>query len=240
VIINYGSVQVTIQDDPNVTGWFEDEAEIRESYWQPRRGDIVADIGCHIGAYTVPALVAGARVYAIDPSEYYLRVLTGICIANDLNGQLFTVNEALAGAGGYDQEFREALDAAPYPEHHAPASASYTTLDELAQRFGWERLDWVKIDTEGAELGILQGGTETLTRFSPRLVIEDHTDVYQFVADMNSRERCTELLSRLGYSVQLVTYAGHLTPDRVFMVGTPVTERLENGRNYGPAVGRGY
>lgn len=218
-MVLYGQRAITLPDDPNISGWFADEAEIREAYWRPQPGDVVADVGSHVGAYTVPALVAGASVYAIDPSYYHMKYcLMGICAENHLLEGLTTVNEALSAPGGYSQKFRRSLDAAPHSEHHAAPDARYTTLDELAQRFMWERLDWVKIDTEGAELGILQGGEATLGRFGPALVIEDHTDVYKFVARMNSRQRCTELLTRLGYNVQLVKYQGHKTPDRVFMI----------------------
>jgi FkbM family methyltransferase len=219
VIIHYAERDISLPDDPDITGWFEDEAEVRAEHWQVKPGETVADIGCHIGGYTVPALVAGATVYAIDPSTVYTGTLTSICQANQLDlSRLHVVNEAVAAPGGYVPEFRQALDAAPYPEHHAAASAWYTTLDELAQRFTWEHLDWVKIDTEGAELGILQGGEAVLRKYRPALLIEDHTDVYSFVAAMGSRQHCTELLEELGYGVQLVRYEGHLTPDRVFMV----------------------
>ncbi len=209
-----------IPDDPDTSGWFEDEVEIRDAYWHPRPGDVVADIGCHIGAYTLPALAAGATVYAVDPSRGYLDRLVSLCGVNGLLERLVTVNEAVAAPGGYSPEFRRQLNEAPYPEHHAAEGARYTTLDELADRFAWDRLDLVKIDTEGAELGILQGGERTLRKFTPELLIEDHTDVYPFVAAMDSRQQCTSLLEAAGYSVQLVRYEGHLTPDRVFMHAT--------------------
>jgi FkbM family methyltransferase len=208
--------------DPDITGWFEDEAEIRDAWWQPGPGDVAADIGCHIGSYAVPALAAGAVVYAIDPSAAYTRTLRGICEANGLDtARLHVINEALAGEDGYPPEFRAALDAAPYPEHHAGAGASFTTLDRLAAREGIRRLDWVKIDVEGAELGVLRGGLETLRSLRPRLLIEDHTDVYPFVAEMRSAERCRELLEDAGYAVLEVPYSGHLTPDRAFWACTP-------------------
>ena len=220
MIFSYGGRQVTVPDDPDVTGWFEDEAEIRSVYWHPQPGDVVADIGCHIGAYTVPALAAGAAVHAIDPSKDYLATLMQICRVNGLLDGLTVYSTAVAGPGGYSPEFRQALDAAPYPEHHASPDVPYVTLDELARQHAWEQLNWVKIDTEGAELGILQGGTAVLRRCMPVLLIEDHTDVYPFVAAMDSRRRCTELLGALGYDVELVRYEGHLTPDRVFMLAS--------------------
>lgn len=47
-----------------------------------------------------------------------------------------------------------------------------TTLDLVAQAQGLDRLDLVKIDVEGAELGVLEGGAETIERLQPVVVIE--------------------------------------------------------------------
>jgi len=47
-----------------------------------------------------------------------------------------------------------------------------TTLDRHAEETGLTRLDLVKIDIEGAEVGALRGGERTLRRFRPTLVIE--------------------------------------------------------------------
>jgi FkbM family methyltransferase len=221
VLVQSGPIQLSLPDDPDIYGWFQDEVEIREEHWHPAAGEVVLDIGCHIGSYTIPALAAGATVYAIDPAVHYTTTLRGIAAAHNLTGGLVVVNEALSGPQGYTQEFRTALDAAPYPEHHAAAGASYTTLDELAGLLELTRLDLVKMDVEGAELSILQSGTETLRRFRPRLLIEDHTDVYAFVAAFDSTRRCTELLQGLDYEVSIARYPGHKTPPRTFMVGTP-------------------
>lgn len=46
------------------------------------------------------------------------------------------------------------------------------TLDEFALRMGLERLDFAKIDIQGAEPLFLEGGERTLTRFRPDLVME--------------------------------------------------------------------
>jgi hypothetical protein len=56
---------------------------------------------------------------------------------------------------------------------------------------------------------------ETLTRFHPRLIIEDHTEVYPFVAAMDSRRLCRELLKRLGYQVKEISWG---PPPRTYLV----------------------
>jgi hypothetical protein len=60
-----------------------------------------------------------------------------------------------------------------------------------------------------------------LSTLRPRLLIEDHTDVYPFVAAMGSRDLCCRLLFSLGYTVETVRYSSGVTPDRDFLVATP-------------------
>ena len=200
--------------------WFNDEQEIRDRYWHVQPGQVVMDIGCHIGSYSIPALTAGATVYAVDPSEPRLTQLRQSWDGDP--ARLITVTRALAEEGGYTAEFRASLDVAGYREFHAPASAPFSTLDGLAAGYGLARLDWVKIDVEGAELGVLTSGLETLARFRPALLIEAHDKVYKFVAAMGSERRCHDLLTGLGYEIEVVPYYGHdWTVDRDFWVCRP-------------------
>ena len=52
------------------------------------------------------------------------------------------------------------------------------TLDEIAGTEGLERVDLVKIDVEGLEGAVLQGGSEVLKRFRPALVFEFGQDLW--------------------------------------------------------------
>jgi FkbM family methyltransferase len=206
-----------VPDAAEVSSWLEDEAEIRAAYWHPGPGDVVMDVGCHVGSYTLPALAAGAHVYAVDPRRAYTAILAGLCPPGQRT-LLTIINWALSGEGGYLPDFREALDAAPHPEHHAAADDTFVTLDELVARFGIDSLDWLKIDVEGAELGVLHGAARSLASLRPALIIEDHTDVYPFVAEMESRRHCLELLAAIGYDITTVHHPG--TPGRDFWIGS--------------------
>jgi len=49
------------------------------------------------------------------------------------------------------------------------------TVDHIISKCGIERVDWIKIDVEGAEFEVLCGLKETLGRYKPKLIIEvDH------------------------------------------------------------------
>jgi hypothetical protein len=46
---------------------------------------------------------------------------------------------------------------------------STIAIDDFVAERGLERLDFVKMDVEGAELNLLQGARETIARFAPKL-----------------------------------------------------------------------
>jgi FkbM family methyltransferase len=197
-----------LPDDPYIRYVFGDEQEIREAWWQPQAGEVAMDIGSYFGSYTIPALIAGADVIAVEPHAETAARMTAIMQANGISAARLTmVSEALSGPEGYSEEFWQHLADGPCPDQYAVRGMPFTTLDELVSRLGLTRLDRVKIDVEGAELGILQGGLETLRRFRPFLLIEDHGDTLPFVAAMGIPQRCLELLRGLGYQVEVTRHA---------------------------------
>ncbi|MCO8273797.1 FkbM family methyltransferase [Actinoplanes sp. TRM 88003] len=71
---------------------------------------------------------------------------------------------------------------AEYP-HHTDVPVDVTTVDRLVRAAGLTRLDFVKIDVEGAELHVLHGAADTIDRFRPTLFIEieaRHTARYDY------------------------------------------------------------
>ncbi len=53
-------------------------------------------------------------------------------------------------------------------------NVSTTTLDDDLADIG--RLDWIKIDTEGAEIEILKGARKLIEKFNPKILVEWHAD----------------------------------------------------------------
>ncbi len=70
------------------------------------------------------------------------------------------------------------------------AAVTTLTIDDLVARRNIERVDWIKLDVEGAERATLEGARETLKRFRPRLAIsiyhkpEDLFDLPDLVAEI--------------------------------------------------------
>lgn len=51
------------------------------------------------------------------------------------------------------------------------ADIPVTSIDAETERLGWPRVDFIKMDVEGAELATLKGAERTLRRFRPRLAV---------------------------------------------------------------------
>lgn len=211
-------MSILLPDEPGLARAYADEQQIRDAHWHPGQGQVVMDIGAAVGSYTMPALAAGARVTAVDPDTDALAKLERVAALNGLGkyGILTVRNCAVFDGGAYPEDMRAALEASGNRYMIPLRDAAYVTLDDLAA--GLSRLDWIKIDVEGAELGVLAGGIGTLIRLRPRLLIEDHTEVYPFTAAMGSRRRCTDLLTQLGYAVTQVPWG---PPPRTYLVCEP-------------------
>jgi len=96
---------------------------------------------------------------------------------------------------------------------HYLGEVDITTLDELAHRIGFTRLDLLKIDIEGGELPCLQGGLETVRRFLPVIAIEVQ-DRSSLAAGYHGRD-ILALLEPLGYRFHRLEPQGRLVRIRI-------------------------
>ncbi len=91
------------------------------------------------------------------------------------------------------------------------------TLDEFALRTGLERLDFVKVDIQGAEPLFLEGGACTLRKFHPDLVMEVSP---QDLAGLGKTSRdLFRQIEELGYRIFAIQNNGdigvQLRPDQI-------------------------
>lgn len=143
-----------------------------------RPGDIVLDGGANVGAFTRQALAAGAKlVVAIEPAPDNLT-----CLRRNLAAEIADGRVIVYPKGIWDAE--EILSLYMDPENSAAASfvrrlpgwepvteLPLTTIDRLVAELNLPRVDFIKLDIEGAEPRAIQGGRNTLAGNKPRLAI---------------------------------------------------------------------
>jgi FkbM family methyltransferase len=159
--------------------WFEHEYELLPAF-RATSASIVVDIGGSIGFYAIRQAqrALDGRVLTFEPSPAVFRRLIWNLEANRLSN-VIPVNEAvgsIVGTVNLTDSIRS-INCHIVPDSgHATVPVSCTTLDAVASRFGLNRIDILKIDTEGHERAVLTGAIRTLPRVE-RIVLELHGDI---------------------------------------------------------------
>lgn len=159
-----------------------DYEQLLENFYNAvlRPGDVAIDAGAHTGRHTLPMIRAVApdgRVFAFEPLPA-ARLHLEQAVAGE-HPRVVVYPYALADREGVD-EFVVALDLPGYsglrtriydaPTRLERISVDVRTLDSLF--CDAPRLNYMKVDAEGGELGILRGSTTILARLRPIVSFE--------------------------------------------------------------------
>lgn len=141
-------------------------------------GDTYIDIGAALGQMVAVAQTAVGKhgqVYAFEPQTSFFQRL--VHLSNIFGWSNVTLFQSLVG----NQNGHHALFENPNGrissifsewEGGVPISHPITTLDQWAKRVGISTADLIKIDVEGAELEVIQGGRRFLKKANPILILE--------------------------------------------------------------------
>jgi FkbM family methyltransferase len=147
-------------------------------------GMTVIDVGANFGYYTVlfgEAVGSGGRVVAVEPVPSTARLLA---LSIELNGytRYTTLHEVALGrnASGEAHMFvpsHEPKNALVVPSARSDTiKVKSTNLDTSLK--GFDRVDLIKIDAEGAELDILSGMEAVIAKHQPAVVLEFNAHRY--------------------------------------------------------------
>jgi FkbM family methyltransferase len=184
-------------------------------------GDIVLDCGASDGDFTREALKAGAaKVVSVEISPS-----SAECIRRNFADEIETGRVVVYPKGVWDQEDRLTLmvDNANYAANtvaltseslHPSIEVPLTTIDRLVAELGLPRVDFIKMDIEGAEVRAIAGAGETIRRYRPRLAIatehkpDDETAIPAAVRKIqgNYRMKCGPCVEN----------NGHIRPDVLY------------------------
>lgn len=167
-------------------------------YWEPHEtrllfdlvkpGQVAVDVGANIGYHSMllGALVGpGGRVYSFEPAHDNLGLIDANVALNGLSN-ITTIPAAVSDRAGYvglnHYPLSRSCDSIVDIEGAGFAAKSIVpsaTLDGL-ESVGVDRVDFLKIDIQGAELKALQGARDMLERNRGRLtmLLEYNVKVY--------------------------------------------------------------
>lgn len=172
----------------------------------PAPGQSVLDIGANVGVFTTRAarrVGPTGRVVAVEPHPENFRLLSGNVERNGLDNARL-VEAALDDHSGKTELFvhERGINHSLKRRTGRSILVALKTIDQVVEEAGLERIDLIKIDTEGNVPAILRGGQETISRHKPRIVFERD-------APEESRG-IKELFDKFGYEcrdIRVFTYA---------------------------------
>jgi FkbM family methyltransferase len=139
---------------------------------------VCLDVGANVGPISLALSRAcpEGTVHAFEPAaESYRYLLRNVSINSAANlraHHLALLDEPGEVTVNYNHESSGAAFISRYLADGIQQTTQATTLDEWAAAEGLTRLDLVKIDVEGSEERVLEGGRATIARFRPLLVVE--------------------------------------------------------------------
>lgn len=150
-----------------------------------RPGDVFVDVGANLGWFTLVASVAVGEtgaVHAFEPrAETVARLLETVAL-NELEDLITTYPYGLADeetdgvlvwVSGTDNPGGSAVWSGAIPDNMEEQAIALRPLDAL----GFDRIDMLKIDVEGAELRVLRGARKTLEQCRPYILSELSPDM---------------------------------------------------------------
>ncbi|MGB6900678.1 MAG: FkbM family methyltransferase [Candidatus Acidiferrum sp.] len=185
-----------------------EETEMRFVQQLLRPGMTVLDIGAHHGLYTLLAskrVGRSGRVIAFEPSPRECRRLAKhvrvnrcsnvemeACALGDeqRDADLFVVD------GGRD--WGNSLRPPAVPERTRRVRVPVRKLDDVLTEHGIDRVDFIKLDAEGGELGVLQGARKLLQTAPRPAILAEVEDIRTRPWGYAARE-IMQLLARWNY-----------------------------------------
>ncbi len=178
--------------------WFENEIEFVRSYITPDMNAL--DIGANHGVYAlnIANLLRDGHIWAFEPTQAPFRRLSQSVAINGFDHKVTLV---LAGLSNHKEKaqiytsLNSELNSLYGDKAGASESVDLTTLDDYREIIGkTTAISFVKMDAEGEELKILEGGRGFFSEQSPLVMFE-----LKHGQDIN--HGLMEAFERLGYGI---------------------------------------
>jgi FkbM family methyltransferase len=142
------------------------------------KDDVVLDCGANVGVYTREALLAGARtIVAIEPEPDNVE-----CLRRNFAPEIASGRVILVPKGVWDKD--DFLEMSAAQDNMAAATfvlkqpgakplmkVALLPIDELVQELKLDRVDFIKMDIEGAEVKAVAGAKQTIAKYHPRMAL---------------------------------------------------------------------
>jgi len=200
----------------------------------PKDGDTVVDVGAHIGRYTMISsnrVGKDGKVISIEANPRVFETLKRNIILNGF-GNVLILNYAV-----FSKETKIKLFLPPEEENHTIyntimsdratdekkfVEVNANTLDAILQSRGISEANWIKIDVEGAELEVLKGSTNVLSKSKDLSIL----------MEVHGKDKFSEIIDLLDtYDFKVEYEKNYEWGDKHIILRKNATASLDNRQN---------
>jgi len=165
---------------------------------------VLVDVGANIGIFSLFFAAKARRpgsVFSLEPCADAYDLLCHNIRQNGLEEVIVPIPAALGKNSGKavlqgNQTQWNALSIAP-AEGSQGQHVDVISLPDLMRNYQLQRLDYLKIDAEGKEGEILEGGIDVIQAYRPTIILE--------VTFQNSQALARKTLEEIGYTIETLT-----------------------------------
>lgn len=183
-----------------------------------KEGDIAIDLGSYSGLTSISfskAVGATGKVVALEPDPVNHACVEPNIVAHRKKSGLDNIVLLRAAASPRSGTVRlssegamgSALTSIVGTYRGDTVEVEGISLADLVSLYGLAKVDFIKMDIEGAELALITESTEFFAQYRPRLVIEPH-----FINGIMTSTAIVECLEGLGYTCSIIEQLGLSLP----------------------------
>lgn len=183
----------------------EHENFLKEKY-QPENGNIIIDLGAHIGKYAIRSgkLVGKeGKVIVVEAEPNSYEILCKNIELNNLQDRIIPLNVAISSKNGkipfFVSEGRSNVSSM-YTKWSKKIEIDAITIDELIKIHKLERVDWIQMDMEGAEYDAILGASNSIkSGIIKNFIVETHTNQnFDLIPPLLNQQYTIEIFARTG------------------------------------------
>lgn len=184
--------------------------------YKPKEGDTIIDCGAYVGQFSILASkIVGSegKVISLEPDPFNFNKLADNIKLNQVEN-IIALNNGIWNEkcrlkfvqDDHASTIGKCIDENSIDE---PISVEVLTLDSLIQELDLKKVDFIKMDIEGAEIEAIKGAEHLLSQFNPNLAIASYhlrngEPTWKSLEPMFDKRGYTTFTEFLG---QITTYA---------------------------------
>lgn len=183
-----------------------------QHFYKTKKDDVVIDAGAnmgHVSIFLSKKVGANGKVYCFEPDKFNVELLNSNRSLNtDLNDNII-IEDLLLWNENILVDFEEAgtvgSSAVWFSENAKIVKKQAVTLDSWAEKVQLTRLDFIKMDIEGAEIEALEGCEEVIKKYNPNFAIAS----YHIVNGERTYIKVEAFFKKINYPFKTVTFRGN-------------------------------